>query len=143
MGNFFTTNFDSWNRTSIDHLFTILIFKFDIYEHFRTKKYIPITLVEYEHLQNQMELFLNWYKINKQNCYKPDCGVLPMYSYKKMKKCFLMIKYNKNIIKIIKKWKKFNKNIDLSIINKMPQFKKSDLPINTSFFVYFRKYFIY
>lgn len=143
MGNFFFTNFNLWNRNSIDHLMMILIFKFDIYEHFRTKKYIPITLEEYKHLQNQMEMFLNWYKKNKPNCYKPENGILPMYSYNKIKKCFLMIKYNKNIINTIKKWKKFNKNINLSIIDEIPQFKKSELPINTSFFIYFSKYFFY
>ena len=104
MGNLLFNEYDAWNTTSVDFCMGFLISRFNIFEYEKTKKITPISIQLYKYLDQKMDGFLAWYKVNKLDQYKPSHGIKQMYSYELINKVYLLNKSNKNIFKIIKLW---------------------------------------
>lgn len=96
------TDFENWNSTSVDELMKILIYKHDIGLYSKYGKIVPISKPLYDYSDELMGQFIDWYKINKPDEYKPDQGVSRMLPVKLIEKVYKMNKKNKKLSLILK-----------------------------------------
>lgn len=99
------SEYENWNTSSVNMCMGFLIARFDILEYEKTKKINPISVELYNHLDQKMEGFLEWYKANKKDNYKPCGGIMPMYEYNIINITYLMNKRDEDVRKIHSLWK--------------------------------------
>lgn len=95
-------DYDVINSMSIDFMMTCLLFKKNMYN----KNIISIQL--YDRYNFLLKGFLEWYKKEKHNGYKPTYGINKMYNYHLLK--YIYDNLNKNncdLTKLIKIWLKY------------------------------------